>query len=230
MDATWDPFREIMGIWPTIPITILSWYLEPEDEAIAALEHPDRVSRISLFVKESQLGEIAALMQEPFPVLTHLSIASQYKTVPALPDGFLGGSAPSLQQLDLSGFQYLALPVLLLSASNLVNLRLRNIPRTGYISPEAMVSYVAATPKLETLHIEFGARASIPDLIISPHITRTVLPALCDLSFFAGRKYIEDFVSRIDTPQLNSIYPYPSSPSLSIIQRVSSNPCPGIAR
>ena len=208
MDATWDPFREIMGIWPTIPITILSWYLGPEDEVIAALEHPDRVSRISLFVNESQLGETAALMQKPFPVLTHLSIASQYKTVPALPDGFLGGSAPSLQQLDLSGILYPALPVLLLSASNLVNLRLCNIPRTGYISPEAMVSYVAASPRLKTLYIEFGPRASFPDLIISPSITRAVLPALCDLSFFAGRKYIENFVSRIDTPQLNSILVY----------------------
>ena len=61
MDASRNPFREIVGIWPTIPITILSWNLGlgPADEVIAALEHPDRVSRISLFVNKSQLGESA---------------------------------------------------------------------------------------------------------------------------------------------------------------------------
>ena len=210
MDANGDPFREIVGIWPTIPITILSWNLGrgPEDEVIVALEHPNRVSRINLFVNKSQLGEISALMQEPFTVLTHLSIPSHYGIVPALPDEFLGGSAPSLQQLQLCGILYPALPVLLLSASHLVDLRLRNIPPAGYISPEAMVSHVAASPKLETLDIEFSSRVSFPAVIISPPITRTVLPALCNFSFSGKFKYLEDFVSRVDAPQLNSISVY----------------------
>ena len=210
MDASRNPFREIVGIWPTIPITILSWNLGlgPADEVIAALEHPNRVSRISLLVNKSQLGESAALMQEPFTVLTHLSITSRCGIVQSLPDGFLGGSAPSLQQVQLCGILYPALPVLLLSASNLVDLRLLNIPPTGYIAPETMVSHVAASPKLETLYIGFSDVASFPDLIISPPITRTVLPALCNFSFSGKFKYLEDFVSRIDAPQLNSISVY----------------------
>jgi hypothetical protein len=203
-----DPFREIMGIWPTIPIIVLCWSITGcgvEDEIIAALEHPDRVSRINLLVTRSHWGEIAVLMQEPFPVLTHLTFTSQFGNVSVLPDGFLGGSAPSLRQLDLCSVQYPALPTLLLSASNLVSLWLRNIPPTGYISPEAMASHVAASPKLVTLYIAFSVPASFPDLIISPPITRTVLPALCHFSFSGESKYLEDFVSRINTPQLNSI-------------------------
>ena len=197
-----------MGIWPTIPIIVFCWHLiglGVEDAIAAALERPDRVSRINFFLNISELDDIAALMQEPFPVLTHLSVTSKFGSVSVLPDGFLGGSAPSLQQLFLCAVQYPALPTLLLSASNLVNLRLRNIPPTGYISPEAMVLHVVASPRLKTLYIEFGAGVSFPDIIISPPIKRTVLPALCDFSFYAGCEYIEDFLSRIDAPQLNSI-------------------------
>jgi hypothetical protein len=161
------PFREILGIWPTIPIIVLLWSgIQPRDEdnLIAALEHPDRVSRIKLSVDESQLGKIATLMQEPLPLLAHLSISSHLGNVSALPDGFLGGSAPSLHELELCDVRYQALPTLLLSAGNLVNLTLRNIPPTGYVSPEAMASLVATTLKLEILEIDFNALTSFPDL------------------------------------------------------------------
>ena len=200
-----------MAIWPTIPIIVLFFgVIGPSDDDTfmavqPALEHPDRVSRLMLFVSESQLGQFAAMMQEPFPVLTHLSITSQSGIVSTLPDGFLGGSAPSLQQLDLCDILYPALPTLLLSTSNLVSLRLDNIPPTGYISPEAMVSRLATSPKLEILYIEFDKLASLRDLIISPPITRTILPSLLKFSYSGACKYLEDFVSRIDTPQLNSV-------------------------
>ena len=104
-------------------------------------------------------------MQDPFPVLTLLSITSSFGNVPLPPDEFLGGSARSLQQPNLCGILYPALPVLLWSTSNLVNLRLRKIPPTGYISPEAVVSNVAASPKLETLAMEFSGGALLPFLI-----------------------------------------------------------------
>ena len=88
---------------------------------------------------------------------------------------------------------------------NLVNPSLRNIPHTGYISPEAIVPLVSAPPKLEILHIDFIVLPSLPDIIFSPPLTRSVLPALRNFSFFGGYKYLEDFVSRIHTPQLNSL-------------------------
>ena len=196
-----------MGIWPTIPIIVDYCNFigtSVEDEIVAALEHPDRVTRINFFLNISELDDIAALMQEPFPVLTHLTVISKFGNVLVLPDGFLGGSAPSLQQLFLCGVQYPALPMLLLSASGLVNLRLRFIP-SGNISLEAIVSSMAASNKLKTLDIHFGPRSSFPGIINSPPMTRTVLPALCDFTFSGECKYLEDFVSRIDAPQLDTI-------------------------
>jgi hypothetical protein len=118
----------------------------------------------------------------------------------------LGGYAPSLKQLDLRDILYPALPEFLLSAGNLVTLTFRNISLSGRISPEAMVSHVAASPKLEILDIDFNALGSLPDLILSPPIIRTVLPALRKFLFSGACQYLEDFVSQIDTPQLNSIF------------------------
>ena len=196
-----------MGIWPTIPITFTSWNVSgrrcDDDNAIAVLEHPNRVSRIHLFGDE--WGKAAALMQKPLLLLTHLSISSSKLKAPTLPDGFLGGSAPSLQEFHLRNVLYPALPILLLSACNLVDLRLHDILPTGYISPEAMVLHVSASSKLETLHIKFNDLTSFSDLMISPPLTRTVLPALRIFLFTGKCKYLEDFVSRIDTPQLNYI-------------------------
>jgi hypothetical protein len=199
------PVRKYVGIWPTIPIIILfrsDFGYGDEDNVIAGLKHRDRASRINLYLTESHFEKIATLMQEPYPVLTHLSIISDYERKLTLPGRLLGGSAPSLQQLDLCDVLYPELPELLLSAGNLVSLNLRNISPSGYISPEAMVSHVAALPKLKILDIEFVA---FPDLIPSPPITRTTLPALWKFSFCGACQYLEDFVSRIDTPQLNSI-------------------------
>ena len=142
-------------------------------------------------------------MQEPFPVLVHLSVYSE--KVSALPDGFLGGSAPPLRQLDLCNVLYPALPTLLLSAGNLVNLSLRDIPPTGYISPEALVAHVAALLRLEVLDLGL---TSFPDPIISPLMTRTDLPALRNFTFSGRCKYFEDFISRIDAPQLISMVVY----------------------
>ena len=102
-----------------------------------------------------------------------------------LPDGFLGGSAPCLQEFELVGIPFPALPTLLLSACGLVALKLRDIPPTGYISPEAMVARLAAFPKLKFLHIGFQPVASRPDQELLPPQTRAVLPALHYL-FFDG--------------------------------------------
>jgi hypothetical protein len=173
-----------------------------EDNVIAALEHPDRVCRVSLSVTDSQLGKMSAVIQEPFPVLTYLSISSKCGNELLLPSGFLGGFAPCLQDLDLDGIAFPSLPTLLLSASNLVQLNLCSIPRTGYISPDAMVAHLAALPRLKILDIGFN---SYSDLFPLRPIIRYVLPSLQSLSFTGDSEYLDDFVARIDAPQLNSI-------------------------
>lgn len=92
------------------------YHIRPQDEdnVIAALEHPDRVCRVRLSVTGSlQLGKMSAVIQEPFPVLTHLSISSKSGTELVLPSGLLGGFAPRLQELDLRGIAVSSLPTLL---------------------------------------------------------------------------------------------------------------------
>ena len=71
------PVRKNLGIWPAFPIVIDLYSLSnltpyDEDNAITALEHPDRVCYVRLNANSSQLGKMAMVMQKPFPVLTCL--------------------------------------------------------------------------------------------------------------------------------------------------------------
>jgi hypothetical protein len=207
--------RANLRIWPPFPIIIdyrYSWSLimpNDEDNVIAALdrEHLDRICSIRLYVTHLQLGKLNMVMKEPFPALECLEISSEDGNTPVLSGGFLGGSAPRLLEVTLSGIPYPALPSLLLSASNLVELRLHRIPPTGYISPEAMVTSLAALPKLKIFIIKFQLATPRPDPhpIHPPAITRTVLPALTSFQFRGSSGYLEDLTSRIDTPYLKQI-------------------------
>ncbi len=206
------PVRKNLGIWPAFPIVIDYCYsgsgITPHDEdnVIAALEHRNHVCYVRLDITGLQLGEMATVMQEPFPVLTRLFIGSDDENAPVLPDGFLGGSAPRLQEIALSGIPYPTLPTLLLSASDLVELSLHKIPSTGYISPEAMVACLAALPRLYTFRIGFRSATPRPDRIRPPPVTRTVLPALTSFRFNGASEYLEDLVAQIDSPQLGQIF------------------------
>jgi len=85
------------------------------------------------------LQELFAVMQEPFPALIHLNLhyrpdsfsrrLESYGLTPDIqvPEGFLGGSAPRLQSLELVSIPYPKIPKLLLSTTDLVDLRLWRI-------------------------------------------------------------------------------------------------------
>jgi hypothetical protein len=202
-----------LGIWPVLPIDVhdhdILSNITQEDNILAALEHLDRVYHIKLSLSVSQAVKIATAMQEPFPVLTRLFITSYWDDYHdhelALPTNFLGGSAPRLQAIGLSNIPYPALPTLLLSTSDLVKLDLKNIPFSGYISPEAMVTSLAALLKLEIFVMEFESHIYRRDQIGPPPVTRTILPALAYFVFGGDREYLEDLVGRIDGPSLNHI-------------------------
>ncbi|KAH9172871.1 hypothetical protein EDB89DRAFT_2242611 [Lactarius sanguifluus] len=205
------PVRKNVGVWPIFPIVIdyrHAWSgITPSDEdnVIAALEQPGRVCSLRLVVTGSQLGKMATVMQEPFPVLTDLDIWSKDGNVPALPAEFFGGSAPRLQAILLHGVPIPSLPTLLMSAGDLVKLDLRNIPPTGYIAPEAMVVGLTALPRLKLFIIEFQSATPRPDQIHPPPVTRAVLPALIYFEFKGASEYLEDLAGRIDSPQLSQI-------------------------
>jgi hypothetical protein len=82
------------------------------------------------------------------------------RLVPAL---FLGESAPRLHTPFLDWIPFPGLPKLLLSTTHLVRLDLRRVPHSGYISPEAMVTCLAASIRLEILVIKFESTPCRPD-------------------------------------------------------------------
>jgi len=98
-----------------------------------------------------------------------------------------------------------ALPTLLVSASDLVELQLRRIRRAGYISPVAMALCLAQLPRLKTLVIRFQFSIFRPNQTHPPPVTRIVLPALTDFEFTGSSEYLEDLVSLMDGPRLNRI-------------------------
>jgi hypothetical protein len=204
------PVKKHLGIWPAFPIVINYYRVKArprdQDNILSALGHPDRVCffRLQRRYKFSlDLANIITATQEPFPLLTYLDISTRGDNIPVIPAEFLGGSAPSLQEIILYGIPYPSLPTLLLSATDLVKLDLFDIPPTGYISPEVMVASLAALPKLENFIVGFRLATSRPDQIHSLPITRTVLPALTYFRFKGASEYLEDLVSRIDGPRLN---------------------------
>ena len=173
--------QESVDIWPTFPI-IIGYYaywrpssLAPidEDNVIAALKHTSRVCEIWFrSVTGTELSRITTVMQEPFPALTHFILQSKDRNVLVIPSQFLGQSVPCLQELSLDGIPFPALLIFLLSASNLIALKLYNIPQTGYILPKAMVAGPAMLTRLRHLHIGFQLPNSCPDQIYLPPTTR----------------------------------------------------------
>jgi hypothetical protein len=150
------------------------------------------------------LKNALAAVQEPFPELKYLLLWSDGKTVPILPDSFLGGSVPRLQSLDFSLISFSGLPKLLLSATHLVDLRVCNIPHSGYFSPETMVTALSTMASLGELQLEFESPRSCPDLASRPPPPpiRFVLPVLAGFQFKGVSEYLEDLVAHIDAPRL----------------------------
>ena len=194
-----------MDIWPPFPIKIFCYSEllddEGQDNLIAALEHQDRVVEIDIgLLKRFAFETSPAVTQKPFPVLTFLKLSSIDGMV--LPEEFLRGSAPHLRELHLQNIAYPAFPKLALSTTHLFRLSLYSIPITGYISPEAMATCLSTLPSLKYLIIEFQSPRSRPDRIGPPPPTHAALPALTFFMFRGVSEYLEDLVSRIDTPAL----------------------------
>ena len=150
-------------------------------------------------------------MRKSFPALIHLNLSwnldNSSPRFPAIPQQFLGRSAPSLRYLRLGCISFPRLSTLLLSAHNVVDLKLEEIPPNCYISPEAMVGSLSALTKLATLSISFHdettppeQRGNHPDLPI-----RAILPALIAFHYSGCNAYLEDFLARIDTPRLDQL-------------------------
>ena len=200
-----------LDIWPPLRIVVRGddHYKWGVGYIIAALKHTDRVWGIDLnWISSSQMERVLAAMQQPFPELTHLKLRPHGETAPNVPASFLGGSAPQLRKLVLDRIPFPGLPQLLVSATRLIHLYLWNVPHSGYISPETMVTCLSVLTRLETLQISFESPGSRPDKnsrCLSPQ-TRILLPVLFYLSFEGVHEYLEDLVARVDTPLLSGLW------------------------
>jgi hypothetical protein len=178
------------------------------DNITAVLERSDCVCQINLRdVPSSHLEKVSAAMQVPFPELTRLELRSCDETVPVLPNSFLGGSTPRLQFLQLNRIPFPGLPKLLLSSTRLISLDLHNIPHSGYIPLEAMVTSLSTLTSLRFLSLEFQSPLSRPDWASRrpPPSTRSVLPVLIVFSFKGVSEYLDDIMARIDVPRIDRL-------------------------
>jgi hypothetical protein len=213
--------RAALDIWPPLPINIsrdgYGKNGSDVDNIVAALEHKDRVRKINLCdVSSPDLENILAVMGEPFVALVDLELipASTFGFGPDPPvvrvfDPFLGGSAPSLRTLSLDRVTppFLGFQKVLLSATGLVTLLLKNIHDSAYFSPDAIVTCLSALTKLKYLEITFQSARSRPvrGSRHPPPLTRTLLPALTKLTFQGVSEYLEDLVAQIDAPRLQAL-------------------------
>jgi hypothetical protein len=82
------PVRKMLDIWPSLPIEVWTFGAKsPTDNAIAALEHPDRICGIWLFETHPPLEHLITAMQGPFPALElfYLDLEMDAAPPPALP-------------------------------------------------------------------------------------------------------------------------------------------------
>jgi len=214
------PVTQDLSCWPPLPVAIFyPRFLtsgpsdhKDEDNLVAALEHRNRVCEINFALTSSLLARSSPLLQEPFPALEQLRLRSRDSARRSLilPSAFLGGSAPRLREIHLHGIAFPALPQLLLSTHHLVSLELDEIPRTESLSPRMLVNSLSAVPQIQSLKLHFTSSTSHPDQSDSrqPSLATSssyiILTSLAEFQFKGASEYLEDVVSRLDTPALQN--------------------------
>ena len=204
--------KSTLDLWPAFPIAVQyhsgSLFPDDRDKLTAVLQQPNRLCEINVDLCYPLSGTEFQLLQGTFPLLESFILCSWQSESPVLPNTFLSGCAPRLNCLHLFGIAFPALPQLLSSANDLVDLLLHRIPSTGYISPEALVGGLSATPRLKMLTLHFAPPTSrlnpgsTPWNTPPPSSGRIILPALIQLIFNGPCNYLEDLLSRISAPSL----------------------------
>jgi len=205
------PVKKMLNVWPALPILIYAYsdtsLVQGFTNLLAALKQHDRVYKVNIRGISNSLLKQFRAMKKPFPMLTELKLRSYNKSAPVLPDSFMGGSAPRLQELFLRGIPFPTLPKLFSSTHDLFSLQLWDIPHSGYIPPESMVASLSALTSLDLLELSFRSPRSRPcrESRPPPPLTRIVLPALTRLYFGGDRDYLEDLASTVDIPLLRQL-------------------------
>ncbi|KAH8984728.1 hypothetical protein EDB92DRAFT_1467892 [Lactarius akahatsu] len=206
------PVAKTLGCWPTVPIAVrYGGYLEldppgPEDEdnIIAALKQPGRVSSISLTVTSSLLEKLSSI-RGPFPELEDLILLSRDGVPLSFPSAFL--CCPRLRCLRLTSTAFPALLRLLYFSPNLVDLQLHEVLNSWCFSPEVFVDALSGMAQLRSLSLHFVSTTDYA-LQLSQSESwghRVILPVLTRLDVRGISQYLERLVARIDAPRLGDI-------------------------
>ncbi|KAI9509703.1 hypothetical protein F5148DRAFT_706644 [Russula earlei] len=205
------PVSEMLHVWPVLPVVIshdpTSYEFSKSWGNVAGAlesEHHHRIREIGLhYIPTSHWERFATAMQKPFPKLTFLQFWVE-STVTSLPDSFLGGSAPLLRHLSFNNCAFPGILKLLLSSNQLALLCLWNIPDSGYISPQDLVTALSVMSRLKDLYLGFQSHR-YPSSRPPPPLTRSVLPALTLLEFKGVHEYLEDLLAQIEAPLINKL-------------------------
>jgi hypothetical protein len=170
---------------------------------MAALKQSGRVRSINLTITSSLLPKFLTI-KEPFTELEELVLLSRDSVQLTLPGTFRWG--PRLHRLHSSRIAFPALPQLLSSSRNLVDLQLHEIPSIGYLSPKAFANALSGMTRLQSLSLHFLSPTSRPSHVsVQSPGGRVVLPALTRLKFRGASEYLNDFVTRIDAARLKDV-------------------------
>ncbi len=168
------PVREMLDIWPRLPIVIQQHDDEPWQPiwgGITSLWH------------SSIRSVCSALLPRLFPIALEMVLAAMLTDLWPRSRFIFGWIGPGRRYLQLQRISFQGLPELLSIAAHLTDLRFLNIPRNGYISPEGMITSIFALTMLEELTIEVGSspqssRESSPESQRSPPPTRALVLVL----------------------------------------------------
>ena len=173
-----------------------------------ALQHRDRVCRISVEIPAPSLQKVITAINDEFPILEHLYLAppTNYSTHLILPSTF---QAP---QLRILGLEHFASPIgssLFTTAVGLSALSLRWIRPSAYPHPNQLLQTLSLLPHLRTLYISFRSPISKhhfeSQLLDTPITTHVTLP---NLHFFVTDRvsiYLEALLPHMTAPLLESL-------------------------
>ena len=204
------PVLKSLDCWPALPIVVQYGgspeldvpTSEDEDNILAALKQPDRVSSIHLTLTNSLLEKLSSIRQ-PVSELEDLVLLSQDNLQQTLPINVFGWGT-RLRSLHLTRITFFALPQLLYSSRKLVDLRLHEVFSRWLFSPEELTDALVGMAQLQSLSLHFPPTTDH----IGRHLPcrkRVVLPSLTRLNFRGIAEYLEDFVAGIDAPHLGDI-------------------------
>ena len=208
-----SPTLDSLAHLPPLPLVIeynnmTSTRLRQDELSIlAGLQEHSRVRRIFLQAPFTCLGSFLATMNNPYPILEHLSLSSttEEEADVILPSTF---RATNLRHLALYGMGLPSGLSLFASTTTLVTLTLTRIPAPYYFHPGHLVTQIKGLLHLEELSIGFAVPIPLPstevELLPAP-MPRVTLPTLKRLMFRGVAVYLENLVAQINAPLLEQL-------------------------